>query len=197
MYNSPEYHDWGIMVYLDLMNETQKQKHFTLLQAGHKQGYTTDTIGLGKCYEFGIGVERDAKMAFSLYEDAYNKYKLEPEKRDSHACIYLAYCYQHGVGGKQNLKYAKKLYREVGGDCYAPMFTDNEKKLMIGIACILMIASAVYLYRNPDSISKACTSLKNGIGGIIELPIIKPACKFAKSTLTYLADAVSSGARVA
>ena len=74
---------------------------------GQRAG-TGASRSMGHCYEKGIGVEKDLKVAIMCYTTAANK-------GDRYAQVALGHCYKKGIGVKRNIEKAIELYQSVAG----------------------------------------------------------------------------------
>lgn len=73
------------------------------------QGHAAAQCELATCYAIGLGVEEDAKTAFSWYKRAAEGGDVEAQYR-------LAKCYSQGTGTKKNPKLAAEWYTEAATD---------------------------------------------------------------------------------
>lgn len=64
---------------------------------------------LAYCYEHGVFVEKDTKMAFTLREEAY-------EKGCALSPFHFAHCFELGIGVEPDMQKAAALYREAKND---------------------------------------------------------------------------------
>ncbi|GBC45074.2 kinase-like domain-containing protein [Rhizophagus irregularis DAOM 181602=DAOM 197198] len=113
--------------------DIDKKKAFELFQKAVDLENSYGMIGLGHCYQNGIGTDIDKKKAFELFQKATG---LE----NSSGIDHLGYCYENGIGTDINENKAFELYQKAAdlenldgmsslGQCYQyGIGTDIDKK---------------------------------------------------------------------
>jgi TPR repeat protein len=93
--------------------EKAYQERLADWQQGVKEGFDEACWLLGRCYEEGIGVERDTEKAVSLYKDAVSR-NYAPAQHS------LGHCYETGIGLSQDIPLAVEWYQKAALQNYGP-----------------------------------------------------------------------------
>ena len=75
--------------------------------------YTPAQVALGRCYDAGLGVERDAKEAFRHFLQAAKK------EEDDYAMFVVGSCYEQAKGVERDVEAARVWYSKAAKDGYA------------------------------------------------------------------------------
>ncbi|MFT3742242.1 MAG: tetratricopeptide repeat protein [Gammaproteobacteria bacterium] len=85
--------------------EREKRNYVKAVQHYFKAGRHAEALNnLGRCYEYGFGVEQNIRQAILHYSSA-------AELRDPAALNNLGRCYEYGIEVKQNLQQAMNFYK--------------------------------------------------------------------------------------
>lgn len=104
--NKPENSLWGepsSYTERKAYKDVETYKAVEWYQKAANQGHVEALYKLGVCYEQGIGIERNEKIAVELYKKAIKYNHIDSQFK-------LAECYKFGKGIKVNLEKAKELY---------------------------------------------------------------------------------------
>ena len=90
------------------------------------------TYMLGECYYYGVGVAKDAELAFNLYIEAAHAVQDSPLPPKCHAHLFLALaqCYENGIGTPKDTQKAMAAYKT------AADYSDEEALYRTGRAII-------------------------------------------------------------
>ncbi len=104
----------GLMHQEDKKNEQKALEYFKL---GAEKGYSPSLNNLGRCYDYGFGVEQNRKMAFQHY--------LRAAKLENAAAQYnVGNCYQNGIGTDVDNQKAFEWYQKAAINNY-PLALNN------------------------------------------------------------------------
>lgn len=82
------------------------QKATYYYRKASEQSHDMALIGLGRCYQFGLGIEKSLENAVSCYEAVVT------QNNHPLALYHLAYCYENGIVYQVDMEKAFQLYEE-------------------------------------------------------------------------------------
>src|SRR6266540_1931365 len=93
-----------IVMMLELELKLIKEGHLSFINIAAEKGHKIAQYNLGRCYQNGMGIEKDEIKAFEYYKKSAEKGYVEAQ-------FQLGCCYYEGIGTEVNKDWAFDLYK--------------------------------------------------------------------------------------